>query len=130
MLPYAAAAVGGSIGVGLGWVAGSAVGGQRADCGFPDSGSEFCGFEEFLIGGLIGGTLGAATGAYIGTRLAGGSPRPAVALAGTVLGLGTGFLVGRALEDLGFGARPVYVGAAIGQGAFTGLLTARFRRDR
>lgn len=52
------------------------------------------------------------------------------AVAGAALGLGTGFLAGRVMADFGFGDRPVYIGAAIGQGAFAGLVTARFRRNR
>lgn len=122
-LPYAAAAVGGTAGVGAGWVVGGAAGLALADCDHVHR-EHFCGLEQFLVGGVIGGTVGAATGAYLGSRLAGAQPRPAVALAGAVLGLGAGFLTGLGLAELGLGPVPVAMGAAVGQGVFTGLLTA------
>jgi hypothetical protein len=128
--PYVAAAVGGSVGVGIGWLAGGVIGGRTAECDYPDAGSEMCGLGEFAIGAIAGGTVGAAAGSYVAARLAGARPHPLIPLLGSVVGLGTGFLVGAALDrGLGVPAGPVYLGAAIGQGAFAGLLTARFSQQ-
>jgi hypothetical protein len=128
--PYIAAALGGTLGVGVGWTVGGMVGASVADCEHV-RGGELCGLSEAIIGAVMAGTIGAAAGAYIGTRISGSRVHPAIPLVASVVGIGTGFLAGAALDrGLGLPATPVYIGAAIGQGAITGLLTAALSRRR